>query len=53
MGSIPLVTSLFDPRNILTILTIMGILIIAARCAYPWTNVKQALALSMVSFHQI
>lgn len=50
MGSIPLITHWSDPRNLLTVATVAGYLIMAARCAHPCTPRKQALTLSMVNW---
>lgn len=49
MGSIPLITSFNDTRNIATLCTFTGLLVVALRCASPWTPPRQALTLSMVS----
>ena len=48
MGSIPLITSFSDPRNLSSLCTFAGLLVVALRCASPWTRPKEALALSMV-----
>ncbi|VDM19079.1 unnamed protein product [Hydatigera taeniaeformis] len=47
MGTIALITSLTDPRNIATFAAFAGLVGIAIRCASPWTSSRQALTLSM------
>uniref|UniRef100_A0A5K3FJ47 dolichyl-phosphate-mannose--protein mannosyltransferase n=1 Tax=Mesocestoides corti TaxID=53468 RepID=A0A5K3FJ47_MESCO len=47
MGSIPLIVSFADPRNALTLLTLVGVLTVALRCAWSRTPPQTALTLSM------
>ncbi|KAL5106587.1 Protein O-mannosyl-transferase TMTC3 [Taenia crassiceps] len=47
MGTIALITSLTDPRNIATFAAFAGLAGVAVRCASPWTSPRQAFTLSM------
>ncbi|VDO09654.1 unnamed protein product [Rodentolepis nana] len=47
MGSIPLIVSFYDWRNVCTFFAFFGLFLAALRCASPWTKTRQSLTLSM------